>query len=47
MEEFICPKCGNRTMTKKETEEGTYQLVCNKCGFRYEALPQEDDREFI
>jgi DNA-directed RNA polymerase subunit M/transcription elongation factor TFIIS len=47
MDEFICPKCGNRAMTKKGTEDGTYKLICSKCGFQYETLPQEDERGFV
>jgi len=43
MEEFICPNCGNRSMTKKVTEENTYHLICSSCGFQYETMPLEDD----
>jgi len=41
MEGFICPKCGNRTMIKKEVEPEKYQLVCSKCGFKHRMLPKD------
>jgi transcription elongation factor Elf1 len=44
MEEFICPKCGKRTMVKKEVEPGKYQLVCSKCGFQHGMLPDDDKK---
>jgi transcription elongation factor Elf1 len=47
MEGFICPKCGKRTMTKKEVEPGKYQLVCSKCGFQHRMLPDDKKRGFV
>jgi Zn ribbon nucleic-acid-binding protein len=42
MDGFICPKCGKRTMKKKEKEPGVYKLVCLKCGFEHNELPSDD-----
>lgn len=44
MEGFICPKCGERTMIKKEIEPGKYKLVCSKCGYQHYALPKDDKK---
>jgi len=42
MEGFICPKCGKRTMIKKEISPGKYQLICSECGFQHRMLPIDD-----
>ena len=44
MEGFICPKCGKRTMIRKEVEPGKYKLVCYKCGFQHHMLPKDDKK---
>lgn len=44
MVDYICPKCGNRTMEKKEKEPGKYTLVCHKCGFEHNTHPVDDKR---
>jgi hypothetical protein len=40
MEGFICPRCGKRTMIKKEVELMKYKLVCSKYGFEHRMLPK-------
>lgn len=44
MEDFICPKCGKRSMVKKEVEPGKYQLVCTKCEYKHYMLPKDDKK---
>jgi predicted RNA-binding Zn-ribbon protein involved in translation (DUF1610 family) len=43
MEKFMCPKCGKTAMVKKETENGTYKLICNECGFEHQLLPPDTE----
>jgi Zn ribbon nucleic-acid-binding protein len=45
MENYICPRCGKRTMIKKEIEPGKYQLVCSKCGFQHRKLPKDESKK--
>jgi len=47
MDIFICPRCGKRTLVKKEVEPGKYKLICNACGFQREALPAEDPKQGV
>jgi len=47
MDAFICPKCGKRTLVKKEIESGKYKLICKDCGFQREALPVEDSKRGV
>ena len=44
MEYYICPKCGKRTMIKKEVEPGKYQLICSACGFQHRILPKDEKK---
>jgi DNA-directed RNA polymerase subunit M/transcription elongation factor TFIIS len=45
MEGFICPKCGKRTMIKKEVEPGKYKLVCSKCSYEHRTLPKDESKK--
>jgi transcription elongation factor Elf1 len=47
MDIFICPKCGKRTLVKKEVESGKYKLICSTCGFQREALPIGDQKQGV
>lgn len=44
MDKFICPKCGQRTMIKKEQEGQGYTLVCQNCGFKHNMLPTDENK---
>ena len=44
MNVFICPRCGKKTLVKKEVEPGKYKLICNDCGFQRGDLPVEDQK---
>lgn len=44
MEGLICPKCGKRTVMKKEVKLRKYKLVCSKCGFQQCILPKDDKK---
>ena len=47
MKNFICPKCGNRSMVKKEEKPGVYILICSICNFKNQ-LPQKiDDKKGV
>jgi len=41
MSEFICPKCGKRSMVKQKVEKGKYTLVCTACGFKRGKLSKD------
>jgi len=41
MDEYICPKCGKRSMVKEKVEKGKYTLVCTTCGFKHGKLPKD------
>ena len=45
MVEYICPKCGNRTMGKKDKEPKNYILVCRNCGFEHRTLPKDESKK--
>ena len=45
MEGYICPKCGKRTMIKKETDPGEYKLICSECGFQHRRLPKDESKK--
>jgi hypothetical protein len=47
MEGFICPKCGKRSMIKKEIQPGKYQLVCSECNFQHRILPDDKKKGFV
>ena len=44
MDEFICPKCGKRSMVKQKVEKGKYMLICQSCGFKRGILPKDRKR---
>lgn len=44
MQKFLCPKCGKRSLIKKEVEEKKYILICSECGFQQRA-PLKDDKK--
>jgi predicted RNA-binding Zn-ribbon protein involved in translation (DUF1610 family) len=44
MEGFICPRCGKRTMIKKEVEKAKYKLICSECGFKHRKLPKDEKK---
>ena len=45
MGSFICPRCGKRTMIKKEVEPGKYKLICSECGFEHQMLPKDESKK--
>jgi transcription elongation factor Elf1 len=47
MSEFICPRCGKKSMMKKEAEPGKYILVCSLCGFTRGVLPTRDTKRGV
>jgi transcription elongation factor Elf1 len=44
MNEFICPKCGKKSMVQEKNPSGKYRLVCKHCGFNPGTLPQDRKR---
>ena len=47
MEKFVCPRCGKRSMIKKETEDGKYFLICQSCGMKRGKLPKDKRKDVI
>ena len=44
MDEYICPKCGKRSMVKQEVEKERYALVYAACGFKRGKLSKDRKR---
>jgi transcription elongation factor Elf1 len=47
MNEYICPKCGKKTMVKQKKSNGIYILICQVCGFKRGTLSKDLKRGVV
>jgi len=47
MNEYICPKCGKRSMVKQKNANGKYTLVCQSCDSKRGTLAKDQKRGVV
>jgi transcription elongation factor Elf1 len=43
----VCPRCGRKTLIRKDKGNGKYEIICTACGLVRGELPPDDKRGVV
>ncbi len=47
MDQFLCPKCGKKSIIKQKVEKEKYMFICQTGGFKQGILANKDRRRDV